>query len=333
MRVTAISRRDCAIISRSQHVRSRQATSANATRHTSARSIRNRPSCGSRRSNGRHNQTSGKRAARVDSADRLRGAWNTLPDHRRLRAPCRGRPWRASSGHARCAGVRVSKALWRLFFVNSAAGLSCFAGWRFLQSVFDVDRHGSSLYGLTRRCVLAGSGLFYIVLAVATAHITVAQRRMGEDQAAREWTSWLMKQPLGHGLIALIATGFVGVAIGLAVNAIRSPYIAIGSIRSRRHLALVLALGSFGTLTRAFIFLLLGGFLGVAAYDSNSEEAASLAGVLRAIQSQPYGGVLLGIAALGFIAFGCFEVIEAATRTRAAKLLRGARSKTNVSRR
>ena len=82
-----------------------------------------------------------------------------------------------------------------------AAGLSCFAGWRLLQSVFDVDRHGSSLYGLTRRCVLAGSGLFYIALAVATAHITVEQRRMGEDQAAREWTSWLMKQPLGHGLL------------------------------------------------------------------------------------------------------------------------------------
>jgi hypothetical protein len=217
------------------------------------------------------------------------------------------------------------------FLWTLAAGLSCFAGWRFLQSVFDVDRHGSSLYGLTRRCVLAGSGLFYIALAVATAHITVEQRRIGEDQAAREWTSWLMKQPLGHGLIALIATGFVGVAIGLAVNAFRSPYIAIGSMRSRRHLALVLALGSFGTLTRAFVFLLLGGFLGVAAYDSNSEEAAGLAGVLRAMQSQPYGGVLLGIAALGLIAFGCFEVIEAATRT--AKLLRGTRSKINVSRR
>ena len=217
------------------------------------------------------------------------------------------------------------------FLWTLAAGLSCFAGWRLLQSVFDVDRHGSSLYGLTRRCVLAGSGLFYIALAVATAHITVEQRRMGEDQAAREWTSWLMKQPLGHGLIALIATGFVGVAIGLAVNAFRSPYMAIGSMRSRRHLAWVLALGSFGTLTRAFVFLLLGGFLGVAAYNSNSEEAASLAGVLRAMQSQPYGGVLLGIAALGLIAFGCFEVIEAATRM--AKLLRGTRSKINVSRR
>ena len=214
-----------------------------------------------------------------------------------------------------------------------AAGLSCFAGWRFLQSVFDVDRHGSSLYGLMCRCVLAGSGLFYIALAVATAHITVEQRRMSEDRAAREWTAWLMTQPLGHGLIALIATGFVGVAIGLAVKAFRSPYIAIGSMRGRRHLALALALGSFGTLTRAFVFLLLGGFLGVAAYDSNSEEAASLAGVLRAMQSQPYGGALLGIAALGLIAFGCFEVIEAATRTRAAKLVRSARSKINISRR
>ena len=67
-------------------------------------------------------------------------------------------------------------------------------------------------------------------------------------------------------------------------------------------------------MTRAFVFLMIGVFLGVAAYNSNSFEAVSLAGVLRAMQNQAYGGVLLGIAALGLLAFGFFEIIEAATR-------------------
>jgi hypothetical protein len=36
--------------------------------------------------------------------------------------------------------------------------------------------------------------------------------------------------------------------------------------------------------------------------------------VLRTVQHQSYGGVLLAIAALGLLAFGCFEIMEAVVR-------------------
>lgn len=194
-----------------------------------------------------------------------------------------------------------------------AAGLLCFAGWRFLQSVFDVDLHGSHPYGLMRRGVLAGSGLFYVALAAATIRITLVHRTVNEDQSAREWTAWVMAQPLGRVLVGLIAAGFVGVAIGLAIKACRAPYRdALDATREQR--AIAVALGSFGIMTRAFVFLMVGFFLGAAAYNANSFEAVSLAGVLRAMQHQAHGGILLGIAALGLLAFGFFEIIEAATR-------------------
>jgi hypothetical protein len=199
------------------------------------------------------------------------------------------------------------------FLWTLAAGLACFAGWRLLQSVFDADRHGDGLYGLMRRAVLGGSGLFYLALAAATARITIAERGVSEDQSAREWTEWVMAQPLGRLVIALIALGFGCVAIGLAVKAFRAPYRDhLDATEAQRTMAVVL--GSFGILTRALVFLLFGGFLGVAAYDGNSLEAVGLAGVLRAMQHQAYGGVLLGIAALGLLAFGFFEIIEATAR-------------------
>lgn len=205
-----------------------------------------------------------------------------------------------------------SYVLWAL-----GAGLLCFAGWRLLQSVFDVDLHGNSPYGLMRRGVLAASGLFYVALAAAAVRITVAHRSIDEDQSAREWTAWVMAQPLGRLLIALIAAGFVGVAAGLTVKAFRAPYRqALAATREQRAFAVML--GSFGIATRAFVFLMIGAFLGTAAYDSNSFEAVSLAGVLRAMQHQAHGGVLLGIAALGLLAFGFFEIIEAAARRPAA---------------
>ncbi len=201
-----------------------------------------------------------------------------------------------------------------------AIGLTCFAGWRLLQSVFDADQHGDSLYGLMRRSIFAVSGLFYFALAVATVRITIAARGMTEDELARDWTRWLMTMPLGRALIALIGAAFVVTAIGLAVKVIRAPY------RRRLDARLLtrewaVAVGSFGILTRAVVFLMIGGFLCFAAYDSNAKEAVGFTGALRTLEHQSYGGLMLGIAGLGLLAFGCFEFIEAAARrVRAPKL-------------
>lgn len=194
-----------------------------------------------------------------------------------------------------------------------AAGLACFGGWRFLQAFFDSDRHGKRLYGLMRRVTFACTGLFYLALAAATVSITVEQRRLSEDQAARDWTQWLMAQPLGRAGIALIGVGFLGAAIGLVVKALRAPY--------RDHLdprkisrAWSVPLATFGILTRAVVFMMIGAFLGFASYHGNSKDVVGLSGVLRILQEQSYGGWLLGTAALGLLAFGCFELIEAAAR-------------------
>jgi sterol desaturase/sphingolipid hydroxylase (fatty acid hydroxylase superfamily) len=161
--------------------------------------------------------------------------------------------------------------------------------------------------------VLAGSGLFYLALAVAFVRLSLASRPTSDDEAVRQWTAWLMAQPFGRVLLAMIAGGFVAIAFGLAVKAYRVPERHRLKIRQRFRRWILLA-GSFGTLTRAVVFLLIGIFLALAAYDSNSREAASLAGVLRALQQQAYGAILLAIAAIGLLAFGLFEIIEAATR-------------------
>ena len=200
-----------------------------------------------------------------------------------------------------------------------AAGLSCFAAWRLLQAVFDADQLGRSLRGLTRRSTYAVSGLFYLTLAATAARIAFGARGMSEDQSARDWTHWLMVKPLGRGLIALIGTVLIGIAIGLVVTAFRAPY----RRRGARLLisAWAVALGSFGILTRAVVFLMMGAFLSFAAYDSNSKEALGLTGVLGKLQHQSYGELLLGIAGLGLLAFGCFEIIKAlARRIRPPKL-------------
>jgi Domain of Unknown Function (DUF1206) len=192
-----------------------------------------------------------------------------------------------------------------------AAGLACFAGWRLVEAFFDADRLGSSLYGLIRRTCFAASGVFYFGLAVASAQTTF--RVANDDQAARDWAHWALTQPLGRILVAAIAIGFVSVAIALIVKVVRAPYRRRLQARHFTREAAVV-LGSIGILTRAVVFLMIGAFLAFAACDARSREAVGLSGALRTLQEQPYGGLLLAFAAIGFCAFGAFEMIEAAAR-------------------
>jgi hypothetical protein len=232
----------------------------------------------------------------------------------------------AAGSGARPQGVRdalqtlFEQPLGGLLLWAIAFGLACFAAWRFLQSLFDADRLGRDLYGLMRRGAYGAGGLFYLVLAAATARIGLQTRTTTEDQAARSWTHWLMIKPLGRDLIALIAIVLVGIAIGIAVNALRGSYRRKLDAK-RMSIAWAVAVGSFGMMTRAFVFLMVGVFLGLSAYDYNSQEVVGLSGVLSIVENQAYGRWLLAVAALGLLAFGCFEIIEAyARRVRAPKM-------------
>jgi Domain of Unknown Function (DUF1206) len=192
-------------------------------------------------------------------------------------------------------------------------GLACFAGWRFLQSVFDADALGNGLFGLMRRTSFAVAGMFYLALATATARITIQERTATEDQSARDWTHWAMTKPLGRDLIAVIAAVLVGIAIALMVQVVRAPY-RHEFDRERMPLVWVVALGSVGIMTRALVFLAMGIFLGIADYDYNSTEVIGVSGVLRTLQEQSYGRGMLAVAGLGLVAFGAFELIEAYAR-------------------
>lgn len=206
-----------------------------------------------------------------------------------------------------------------------AMGLVCFAGWRFVQAFFDADEFGTTFHGLVRRAGFAASGIFYLALAAMTVQMTFAAHAINDDHARRDWTSWAFTKPFGRALVASAAIGFATIAIALFVKVIRAPYRRRLRARLLTRQAAV-ALGSFGILTRAIVFLMIGAFLAFAAYDADSREARGFSGVLRTLQAQPYGGALLAIAGLGLIAFGGFEIIEAVSRRVRAPILQTQKS-------
>ena len=76
----------------------------------------------------------------------------------------------------------------------------------------------------------------------------------------------------------------------------------------------IVTIGRMGFAARGIVFVLIGGFLVLAALHASSTEAQGLGGALQSLQQQPYGWVLLALTALGLFAFGLFGLVQARYR-------------------
>ncbi|MGK7864419.1 DUF1206 domain-containing protein [Falsiroseomonas sp. E2-1-a4] len=196
-----------------------------------------------------------------------------------------------------------------------ALGLFGFALWRLCQALLDADGRGRDAKGLAVRAGQAVSAVAYIGLGIFALNLVLGSGGSGgdEDQSARDWTAWLLSQPFGRWLVAGVGLAVVGAALGMGSQA--------WTARFRRDLACdaraarwVVPLGRAGYAARGLVFLTIGGFLILAAWQSDPSEARGLGGVLLALQAQPYGRGLFGFVAAGLAAFGAFQFAEARYR-------------------
>ena len=68
-------------------------------------------------------------------------------------------------------------------------------------------------------------------------------------------------------------------------------------------------IGRFGYAARGVVFVLGGLFLVEAARTADPQHAKGLDGALQTLAQQPHGPWLLGIVALGLVAFGIYSIL------------------------
>jgi hypothetical protein len=195
-----------------------------------------------------------------------------------------------------------------------AAGLAAYALWRFVQAALDPEREGADAGGVVKRLGFAGSGVVYAGLALSAVRLLLGDG--GGGDSARSWTAKLMGQPFGPWLVGL--AGVVGVGLG-GYQLYRAWK---GSFRDRLRMGELspeaarwaVGVSRFGIAARGIVFVLIGVFLVAAARESDPAEARGLDGVLQALRDQPYGPYLLGLAALGLVAYGLYCVVNARYR-------------------
>jgi hypothetical protein len=199
-----------------------------------------------------------------------------------------------------------------------AVGLVGYVLWRVVQAWMDPDGKGIDAKGLVTRASYLVSAAIHASLAMAAFRLVLETGGVGShgDQSAQSWTARLMSQPFGQALVAVVGLVIAGVGIWQIHKAWKEKF--------RKKLRLeamsppraewAVRVSKLGILARGGVFVLLGVFLVQAALTANPRRARGLDGALETLASQPYGAVLLALAAAGLVAYAVYMAIEARYR-------------------
>jgi hypothetical protein len=116
----------------------------------------------------------------------------------------------------------------------------------------------------------------------------------------------VLTHPAGGPLTILIGLIVLGVALGQFKEAYRPTFQndLKGTEMTPSTRSLVVLLGRFGMFSRGVIFLVVGWFIVQAGLHHNPGEVQGFGGAFVYLLAQPFGQLVLGIVALGFVALG-----------------------------
>jgi hypothetical protein len=194
-------------------------------------------------------------------------------------------------------------------------GLVGYALWGLVRAVWDPLHKGHDLKGVLTRIGYVVSSASYALLVMPTyGYIKDAGRPPQSGAQTQQSVASIMSKPWGPPAIGVL--GLVIVAVGLyqvyqGLNASFDKQFETYAMTAQQ-LRWATQLGRLGTATRGLILALVGGALCLAGLQANPRQAIGIDAALTTLRHQPYGVWLLGIAALGLMAFGAFSLLSAA---------------------
>jgi len=199
-----------------------------------------------------------------------------------------------------------------------AIGLFGFALWSLIEAVFDTEGKGGKVKGIVARIGYVGVAVSYGALAYAAVQMVIGSGTGGKssDTTAQDWTALLLNQPFGVALVVLAGVVALGVAFTLFQKAYKATFrqkLRLPALRPQVRQALYI-LGRFGYAAIGVVAVVIGIFLIVAALQHDPGEAKGLGGALVSLLHQPFGPLLLGLVAIGLLAYGCYSFVEARYR-------------------
>lgn len=189
----------------------------------------------------------------------------------------------------------------------TAIGLASYVLWRFLQAMLNPVKQDG---GFVPRIAIAGSGIFYSILALTAAQLAF-DVRVGTN-IRRDLIDWAFSKPLGGWLVGLVGVVLIAIGLHAIYRGIMTTFMNLypQGRMNRTKEQVARRIGQVGLTALGLTLCITGGLVIRGAALASLDDNIGIGGALEALGAQPYGPWLLGVTALGFIAYGfhCFAL-------------------------
>jgi hypothetical protein len=161
-----------------------------------------------------------------------------------------------------------------------------------------------------QRAVSSWGCLLYLAFCLSTARLLAVTRPKGtagsEQRQDTDITAALLRTGLGRLLLVLVGVFAVAAGVEVGRRSVRLDFRErfTAAHMSRALATITRALGGFGCVARAVVFVLVGFFIVKAAVLSSAKQTKGLDAVFRSVAGSAYGTWLLALLAAGLLCYG-----------------------------
>ncbi|WP_066378585.1 MULTISPECIES: DUF1206 domain-containing protein [unclassified Anabaena] len=210
----------------------------------------------------------------------------------------------------------VSQPFGKFLLSILTVGLIGYVLWRLVQAIFNPESsRQTGKKQIAKRLGYTFSALAYAGLALAAVQLIMGVGSSNRN-STEDWTAKLLAQPFGRFLVGLVGVIVIGVGIYYLYKAYKCKFLRHLKMQEMSIKERIWAkrAGRFGIAARGIVFSIIGIFLIQAAHQSDASEAKGLGEALATLGKQPFGPWILGLVALGLIAYGIYSLTEARYR-------------------
>jgi uncharacterized protein DUF1206 len=194
----------------------------------------------------------------------------------------------------------------KIFLVAVVIGLGAYAIWGFVRAIFDPLHRGRDTGGIIQRLGFAWSGMAYASISLFAMKLLVGSGSPQSHDSLQANIARVLSYPAGKWIALVLGVITVGVGIAQFVEAYKAIFrrdLKRGEMTEAER-KVVDTLGRLGMIARGVTFTLVGWFVIQGALHRDPSQVHGYGGAFLFLLGQPFGRLMLGIVALGFIALG-----------------------------
>src|SRR5450759_4872837 len=193
----------------------------------------------------------------------------------------------------------------KLMLIVTIVGLAAYSLWGFTRAIYDRLHRGRDASGYAARLGFVTSALSYAAIVFFALQLLAGSGAASGDSTQKTIAS-VLTHPAGGWLTILIGVVALGIGLGQFFEAYRATFKEDlkGAEMTQSERKYAIGFGRFGMFARGVTFLVIGWFLVQAGIHNDAGQAQGFGGAFLFLLAQPFGRLLLGVVALGFVALG-----------------------------